>query len=109
LEPKVSHKIVKLGACPRCRAPGAEYEYTIQGPVDESRETVEISVRVKCSLCGYMDEKKILFPVKALYLIELLLVPELRPIVEKLYLLYKIRLAEAAQSGEDARSDDVEA
>ena len=83
-----------VGECPKCGVFLARYHYIVEGPVDETRETTRVVVSIQCPVCGYSDEKKIIFPVKALYMIRYILVPELRPTVEKLYALYRIRLAD---------------
>ncbi len=75
----------ELGLCPKCDAPVAEYHYTLEGPLNGG--TVSVTVSIRCPVCGYSSEKKILFPVKALYLIRYMLAPPLRPKVEKLYII----------------------
>lgn len=101
LPPRVSHTYKTIGDCPKCGAPGASYEYVVEGPIDDERENARVKAIIECPICGYRETRAIVFPVKALYLIRMMLVPELRPAVEKLYLLYKIRvLGEATEAGE---------
>ncbi|MCE4625226.1 MAG: hypothetical protein F7C35_05100 [Desulfurococcales archaeon] len=99
MPPKVRYEHRDIGVCPKCNAPAADYIYKIEGPIGEERDTVRVTVTIRCSLCGYTENKKILFPVKALNLIKYLLIPEMRPIIERLYLLYKVRLVQTGEAG----------
>lgn len=101
MPPLIRDNYRTVGECPRCGSLVAVYHYTLEGPVDETRETARVVVSIKCPVCGYEDEKKIVFPVKALHLIRYLLVPEARPTVEKLYALYKLRIAPPSGGSED--------
>ncbi len=101
MPPKVRQEYKTIGDCPKCGAPGASYEYVVEGPIGDDRENARVQATIRCPFCGYVETRSIVFPVKALYLIRMMLVPELRPAVEKLYLLYKIRvLGESAEAGE---------
>jgi len=91
LSPKIVKEHREPGLCPRCDAP-IDYVYRIEGPLEPDRELARIIVRIECPVCGYRDEKKILFPVKGLNMIKYLFLPEIRPVIEKLYHLYKIRV-----------------
>ncbi len=97
MSPQVEAVYDTVGDCPKCGAPTASYKYTVRGPFGDERENVEIEVSIKCDMCGYSDTKKIIFPVKALWLVKYLLVPEVRPYVEKLYLLHKVRIVEGEE------------
>jgi len=101
LKPRYIYEHRDIGLCPKCGAP-ADYVYVIEGPIDEERENVRVKVKVSCTVCGYTDNKKIIFPVKGLNLIKYLLVPDIRPVIEKLYIYYKVRLAvdESGEGGE---------
>lgn len=74
----------KLGVCPSCGSPLAEYNYIVEGPESEN---VVVHASIRCPVCGYTEKKKIIFPIKALYAIRYLLQPNVRSDVEKLYLV----------------------
>ncbi len=84
----------EIGPCPRCGGPG-EYTYTIEWPFDEDQENVMITISFSCTVCGYkLDSEKVVVPVKALYLLRGILIPKLRPFIEKIFLASNIRLVE---------------
>ncbi len=93
MKPKFRLEHKDIGLCPKCGAP-ADYVYIIEGPIDEERENTRIKVKIKCTVCGYSEDKSIIFPVKGLNLIKYLFIPDVRAIIEKLYVYYKVRLAE---------------
>jgi hypothetical protein len=82
----------EIGPCPKCGAPG-EYHYNIEWPANEDENHVLIKVNFKCTVCGFsINNEKILIPVKALYLLKGIIVPQLRPFIERAYLASNIRL-----------------
>ncbi len=79
------HEWIEVGPCPVCGAPG-DYKYTITAPYGEGEEQALVEVSFQCSVCGYkLDNEKVVFPLRALYLLRFMMVRELRPVIEKMY------------------------
>lgn len=91
--PKIAKEYREKGLCPKCNMP-VEYTYILEGPLEDDRELARITVKMRCPFCGYTIEKKLIMPIKGLNYMKYILLPEVRPAVEKLYLLYKIRIPE---------------
>ncbi|MMZ66831.1 hypothetical protein D1872_293630 [compost metagenome] len=87
----MEYEFVEVGPCPACGAPG-DYKYKLKWP-GESERDVLVTVSFQCPVCGYtINSEKILIPLKALYLMRNMLLPRLRPVVEKMYLASKLSL-----------------
>lgn len=87
----MEHEVVEVGPCPACGAPG-DYRYLLRWP-GETEKDVLVTVSFKCPVCDYkIDGDRILIPLRALYLMRNMLLPRLRPIVEKMYLASKMSL-----------------
>ena len=84
-----------IAPCPKCGAPG-EYTYTIEWPGDGDNDKVVIMVDFRCAVCGYsITGKRVVIPVRALYLLKGLLAPKVRPFVEKVFLASNISLEDS--------------
>ncbi len=87
----LEHEIIEVGPCPACGAPG-DYKYNLKWP-GETEKDLLVTVSFQCPVCNYkIEQEKILIPLKAIYLMRNMLVPRLRPVVEKMYLASKLSL-----------------
>lgn len=87
----MEYEFVEVGPCPACWAPG-DYKYKLVWPGGAESDMLVV-VSFECHICGYKIEgERIIVPLKALYLMRNMLLPRLRPVVEKAYLASKLSL-----------------
>ena len=78
------------GPCPRCDAPGV-YKYRLSGPEGEDGSQAYVDVSFTCLVCGYRLDRRIAFPVEALYLVRGLFREGVKLEVEKIYYASMVR------------------
>ena len=87
----------EVGICPSCGGI-SNYIYEINGPREDDPSILDVHVKVSCSICGYKEEKKIILPVKAFYILRYLFQPEIRLVSEKLMYLSSMKKTEVKVS-----------
>ena len=87
----IRETIDELGECPVCGGI-ASYTYDLEA-FKNSLDTVTIRARIRCDICGFRDEKKIIIPLKALIVMKYLLNPEARLVAEKLRLMTQLKVS----------------
>ncbi|MEM1873944.1 MAG: hypothetical protein QXS85_05085 [Acidilobaceae archaeon] len=81
------HEVREYGLCPNCSTP-AEYRYALSGPEGGG---VRVQYSVSCEICGFSEQKVMVFPLDALYSIRMLLEPSTRVFVEKVKIASEIK------------------
>ncbi|MEB3780541.1 MAG: hypothetical protein GSR85_10000 [Desulfurococcales archaeon] len=87
----------EVGICPSCGGI-SKYTYTITGPRDDDPTVIDVHVSITCNICGYGEEKRVILPVKAFYMLRYLFQPEIRLVSEKLMYISNMKQAKAQVS-----------